>query len=347
MDDATKRRITVLESRAEDQKGTPEGRLCRKMADDLIARHSPKPEPEPDPGLDGPTLALPPAPAFDMEPIEPTYWKVDDETYHGDSSRLSHTALEEFRKKRPRYHAIYIARTVVRASTSAFDLGSAFHLLKLQPDEYDARVAIIPEKVDRRTKVGKIKWAEFLEVSKGKITLTAEDGDKLRAMLDALHANQDAVDLLEIEGGVNELAIAFCDPETGLPLKIKPDFQATSEVIADIKTSRSCRPEMFAKTAAQFGYHRQAALYCLGRRLLTGTEQQFFHVVVENDNPPYECGVIQICPDDIERAAEENQETMRALLECVETNDWRSPHVKHPQEIQLPPWAFSSAYDVA
>lgn len=282
---------------------------------------------------------------FDLTPQAPALWDVENEAYHADTSRVSHSALEQFRKKPCRYRAIYLDGTIKRAPTRAMNLGSAFHMYKLEPTEMLRHVVGAPV-LDRRTKAGRAAWVEFQEQNAGKLILPADDIDKLKWMRDAMLSNPDAVALLNADGAVREMAITFNDPITGLPLKVKPD-QRMDDRVVDIKTSQSCGPEAFARVAANFGYHRQAALYQLGAELLTGMVQYFFHIVVETTDPPFECAVYQIHPEDLERAVDQNTKLLKQLLACAQSGDWRSPHAKQAQQIRLPAFAFSSeAYEI-
>ena len=52
--------------------------------------------------------------------------------------------------------------------TDPMIIGSAFHCLVLEPDEFHKRYAVAPEKIDRRTKVGKAAWSEFTIKNEGK-----------------------------------------------------------------------------------------------------------------------------------------------------------------------------------
>ena len=69
--------------------------------------------------------------------------------------------------------------------TPALLFGQVFHKLALEPDTFDLEFAVMPE-VDRRTKEGKQRWADFVEQAADKTVIPAEMYEQAQAMCASL-----------------------------------------------------------------------------------------------------------------------------------------------------------------
>lgn len=132
----------------------------------------------------------------------------------------------------------------------------------------------------------------------GGVPLCRADWDKVHAMAAALADDREAVDLLKAAPS-RELSAFTVDDESGTWLRVR--FDAIGDVgIVDYKTSRSADPSEFARAAAAFGYHVQAAMYRFVAADLGITDGPFRFVVQEKE-PPYLVSVIEL-DDEAERA---------------------------------------------
>lgn len=216
-------------------------------------------------------------------------------------------------------------------------VGSALHCAVLEPDAYHERYAAAPE-VDRRTKEGKATWAEFVEQAEGRTVLTSAQSETIEDMSDALREHPTASRLLA--GGAVELS-AFWDM-SGIACKCRPDHvSADGRVLADLKTTQDASPEAFAKSCANFAYHRQAAWYTRGWEAVTGLRADFVFVTVEKA-PPY--GVACYTLDAAALAegwlrAQESVAKYRRFLAtpAAERCAGYDPKIR---ELALPRWAF-------
>ena len=107
--------------------------------------------------------------------------------------------------------------------TGVIDLGTAFHVMVLEPGKFDDLYVVEPQ-LDRRTKEGKALAAEFELASQGKTILTALEFKKLSLMRGSLMAHPIAKQLLLNQTGT-EISI-FAEDEDGELLKIRIDLES-------------------------------------------------------------------------------------------------------------------------
>lgn len=98
---------------------------------------------------------------------------------------LSHSSFNEFMKS-PRHFIAYKLREKVTTPAMAF--GSMAHCLVLEPESFEKRYVIMP-KFDRRTKVGKEAFTEFMETVGGKTPVLEADYQNALYLADCLRKN--------------------------------------------------------------------------------------------------------------------------------------------------------------
>jgi exodeoxyribonuclease VIII len=174
--------------------------------------------------------------------------------------------------------------------TAAMLLGTLVHCAVLEPEEFGKRYAIAP-KVDRRTKIGKETWKEFVKINADKQVITMEDSDTAMHIARCVRAHSVANDLLT--GGEPECVFQWTHEKTGVKCKGKADYvkkprtkdriyldPANDGILVDLKTANDASPSGFSKACANLGYHLQDAHYSEGSDC-----GQFLFVVVETSYP--------------------------------------------------------------
>lgn len=271
-------------------------------------------------------------------------WNPTAEEYHADTERISRSMLEVFRKSRGLYYGRFIDGTIPHPEpTAAMRLGTLLHSAILEPENYAKSTITAPE-CDRRTKDGKAAWARFLEIANGREVITAEEKVSVHLMASAVRSNAIARQWLELPGQV-EHSVAWQDHETGLGCKSRRD-KVTADVIIDLKTCRDARPEAFARSSAALGYFRQAAWYLDGEKVAGGTATGFLFIAVCTE-PPYEVACYEPDPSDVADARIENRKSLMQLADCIEHDDWLSPHEKQATRLRLPRWALNNEWEIA
>lgn len=172
-------------------------------------------------------------------------------------------------------------------TSDAFRLGTAMHMLILEPHLFDESFKIAPD-VDRRTVGGRMAWREF------ESQLNAEQDNyvdtKEMNMLGAMSksvAKNSLWKALNSEGDKIVKEAGFECEYMGIKIKGRLDFfNKTQNIIVDWKTindtptKRTVKSEVYSK-----GYDVQNFLYQKGVEIVTGVKPKFYFAFVEKKAP--------------------------------------------------------------
>jgi exodeoxyribonuclease VIII len=219
-----------------------------------------------------------------------------------------------------------------REPTPAMLMGTALHTAVLEPELWDATIAVPPHSFDRRTKAGKELAAEFEREAAGKIVLAPDDADQVRRMADQVRKHPAAGFLLELPGR-REASYTWEDPQTGLACKTRPDWHSEDRrIVVDVKTTRDASRVEFAKSVANLDYHVQAAW----NQDALGAEQ-FITIAVENVRP-FAVAVYPASGAMIAAGQRRIEAAMALLAQCWETGVWPGYGDLVQEPIELPGW---------
>lgn len=226
--------------------------------------------------------------------------------------------------------------------TPAMAIGSALHALVLEPETFAKLYAIVPEGIDKRSKIGKELFAEI--EADGHIPLKMEDNDNLGRIKAGLLRNQYIRTLLEWNGAMAEKVIRWTDEETGAECKMKADLmiepcqQFPNGLILDLKTTSDASAEAFKRTSYNLGYHIQAAWYSRGFQVHYGTESppEFIFAAVETDTP-YAAAIYRAGVEMLELGAQKCGELLQMYADCKAADRWTG-YNEAPQILDLPAW---------
>lgn len=267
--------------------------------------------------------------------------------YHADTSHVSHSMLEDFRRSIKGYRDRYITCTMPRGEPSPeMIIGSALHCLLLEPDSFDESFAVVP-KVDRRTKDGKAAWAAFLEQSDGKALLDDDGMSRVREMAAAVQDDKAAAALLRSVDYAEE-SIRWTDRSTGMQCKCRPDglIAGDQPIVIDLKTAANPSRGSFGRRAFDLGYHRQAAHYCDGVACKTDSLIYPDHIfIVVGNLAPFDCFCYRFDNDALDLGHRQNLTALAHLAKCMASSNWRSPLSDCISPIKLPSYAFTQEKD--
>ena len=204
-------------------------------------------------------------------------------------------------------------------------LGSAFHKIVLEPQDFDKEFVII-EKFDRRTKEGRLAYEHQMElVQSGMQVITQEQYDTICGMRDSLFKNKYAKVLLQ---GNIEQSFYFNDDLTKEYCKCRPDIwrklKDDSVVIVDLKSTKSAKTEDFIKDVVKYGYDLQDFHYTNGVSKVLGVPKEkinFIFIAVEK-KPPYLCNILQADEFIFQRGEALFREYIGTLHECRESGNF-------------------------
>jgi hypothetical protein len=267
------------------------------------------------------------------------------EAYHANPA-ISHSKLECYRRRPALYYKKYVAKTLPPPEdTSAFRLGSAVHCAILEEKEFASRYILRPD-CDRRTKEGKIQFAEFSAQHADKTLLDADEMQQVVAMREAIAAHPLASQLLA--DGLAETTWRKEQPNALGALQCRTDWFSSlgcelsdfKPYALDIKTVESLDSDAFRnfeRAAFNYGYHRQAGFYLpLINEIFQWSVSKMYYVAVEKSEP-YGCAVYTLSDDAIARGQDENIADLVRLKRSLETNEW--PNIEPVlHELKLPAW---------
>jgi hypothetical protein len=229
-------------------------------------------------------------------------------------------------------------------STDAQVLGQVFHAALLEPASFHGRYFRAPG-VDRRTKEGRLQWAEAVAANEGREPVKADDYDWIERACETLWASSTVQALLGGQG-MNEVS-AFWDLEVGgQPVRCKGRIDRltkleSASLVVDVKTTRSAAIEPFMRDVAAYSYHTQAAYYLDGLDALAPRHRDWIWIAVEKE-PPFAHAFYQPLPEVVEAGRQTYRRWLARYVACAAANDWPG----YPREVQpldLPPWTYRSA----
>lgn len=220
------------------------------------------------------------------------------------------------------------------------DLGSAFHMATLQPDEFSKWFAIRPEG-HANSNAYKDRVAAMLAEQPFLRILKPDAWEKVERMRDAVLEHPTAGPLLM--GSQKELSGVATDQEHGIRIRIRLDDVAPGIGLVDLKKTGDARPEAFGRIAHDLKYVRQGALYLRVADQLGIHESDFFFVVCE-DERPHGVKVYRIQSRHLVQAEEELDALLARYGECERADHWPN-YPPQADELWLPPWAERSFQD--
>lgn len=265
---------------------------------------------------------------------EPGIYDIPNDAYHARHEALSSSGA---RKILPPYcPAIFEWEQTHPVRKDVFDFGSAAHKLVL--GDRVARLAVI-DADSWRTNAAKEARDDARE--NGLIPILAKDHTILKRMADALRAHPLVGRLFDPSRGEPERSLFWTDQETGVPCKARvdwlPDKTGPRLILPDYKTAESAHPDKFRKSAANLGYHQQAAWYMDGIRALGLDDDPAFIFVAQEKTPPYLVQPIELREPSLNIGRILNRQARHAYAECIATGEWPG-YSKGIEQVDLPTW---------
>ena len=228
----------------------------------------------------------------------------------------------------------------IQYTSDALSLGSLVHAVVLEEEYIKEMYAIMP-KIDRRTKLGKADYEEFLAINSDRVICKQEDWDTAMLMRDAVRSHPAAAALLKRSGKV-EQSITWRDPDSGVDCKgridlLLPGRGRQKPMIVDLKTTQDAGPK-FANSVAKFGYHQQAAFYKDG--MAHGDKKNCgVCIIAVEKTPPYAVGVYVLDGEAVEQGRKNYKRVLTQWQHSVQSNTYPGYSVA-PETLSLPEWAI-------
>jgi hypothetical protein len=216
-----------------------------------------------------------------------------------------------------------------KPETDAMLIGRATHTAVLEPDRFLLEYVLYPHDNRRGN-----KWKDFVAEHESKTALLERDYKQCLAIRDAVRAHPVAGPLLS--AGESEFGIEWKDGSTGIGCKARIDHLIEPNLV-DLKTTGTFG-NRFPTTAAQFGYHRQLALYRQGLRA-DGYRIDEVLIIAVQQQPPHDVCVYRLPDELLDYAWTEVRDLLERLRECQQRDEWPGAAAE-VVDLDLPLWAF-------
>lgn len=221
-------------------------------------------------------------------------------------------------------------------------VGSAFHKLVLEPDDFDKEYAVLPMGVDRRTKAGREVYDAFIQEAGERQIITQEQFDIISAMRDSVFSNKYSAALLK---GEHEKSMYAVDDLTQECIKTRPDcYRMVGDrlIITDLKSCRSAITEDFSKAVVSYFYDLQAFMYC-------NNASKVFNIPMENidfvflavqKSEPHLVNILQADAYIMQRGEALFRRFIGEYHQCKESGVFWGLNGEHEiiNNLSLPPW---------
>jgi hypothetical protein len=279
------------------------------------------------------------------------HWPISLPAYHLDRTADSHSSLEWLRDNPWSY---YQGRVLGKPGIENFSwtpsksLGTACHLLLFEPHDFHNRVITLSPGAGPTSKEAKIAKSDPLA-----IVLSDDQVALAYSIIERVKATPAAMRLLDQPGRM-EHAVRFRVPGYDhTTYKACFDFIGDDGTICDLKVMADNSPKAFARSVNDYGYHRQAATYCLARDIYMGWDWRTWQhrhpkhhliTVCSGRDQAHECSVYTLSPRAIAMGYEQNAELMEQLDDMrsgfgSEAN-WHRPGYLEPVTLDLPEYAY-------
>lgn len=242
------------------------------------------------------------------------------------------------------YKARHLEQVVREEESKALHIGTLCHQAILEGPIFRERFRVMA-KVDKRTKDGKAYVDDFNKsLREGDIVVTEAECDMITGMIAAILADPYASGLLT--DGMSEISGYAVDKETGILMKIRPDFLRTDGIIVDYKTTKDASPKWWPRQAADLGYHIQAGYYRMVANLINGTplENRFVFIAQEKE-PPYAVTTFVADSAYLERGEQIARFQMARIANAMKTKEWPG-YSDSALSLSLPDWAMKDDEEI-
>jgi len=243
---------------------------------------------------------------------------LSEELYHK-SKRLSSSAIKQLAISAKHYKVNYIDSE--SKDTPAKKLGRLFHKAMLEPEEFRDRFIVEP-KFDKRTKIGKQGYADFiLDLDPKAISVSSNDYDSLIPMLDVILETEILRKILK--DSMKEFTIFWNDEEWGEKCKARFDILTYSDFIVDIKTiNDASSDDKISKDIFKWGYHISAYWYIRAfEKHFKRKCKKFVWVFIESGKP-HGIKIVECEGAWIELAEKKIEQAQYNLKQARQTKKW-------------------------
>lgn len=204
--------------------------------------------------------------------------------------------------------------------TKAMQFGTAFHAHMLQRDP--SQFYAVKEKVDGRTKEGRLYNENFAVENAGKVVIDSDEASAISAMAKSIGNHPLAYKLMK--GLTHKEVASFANYGVNGETRIKglmDGYSESGEYALDLKTAEDASPAGFRKAIWDRSYDLQQVHYTWLLNCNNKPIKNFYFIVVEK-KPPYAVGVYTINPASIAKTQVRWENAVQMFGNCQKDGNY-------------------------
>ena len=258
------------------------------------------------------------------------YAGIANDVYHGACTAepaISSTGARQIMQECPAYHRHrnpHLNPDWTGGRKREFSIGTAAHLLFLEPDLFEQQTVTIdaPNYSTGKDGIAKAnRSARDKAYEHGKIPLLMPERALVLAMRAALEA--DPIARAAIGHVTTEETIIWVDPDTGCWCKARPDIRPqNARYLIDYKTGATSEPAAFQRAAWTYRYWQQLAWYADAMEAGHGHQPDGAWIICQSKDPPYLVTTFRVAPDYLQWGRLENVKARELFVRCLNSGVW-------------------------
>jgi len=262
--------------------------------------------------------------------------------YHGDREHWSTSQLKDYDRGVAWFHRRHILRIEGSYSSDALQYGTLFHTcMELGPEDFWARASEVPPQYC--TASGAIsagvearKWRA--DLPSDALLISPADADMLRKQLEQFFANA-AVAELYSRIQQHEISIRWTRGDL-FKLRCRPDAVLDDGRLIDFKTTSEPRIlRNWWKSAVEFGYGLQAAVYGEGS-VLAGLSDEPMVFIVVSTKSPFDVQAVTLPSEFVDAGRRRMQRIITEIQQRMEMDHWLPEGFGEVVELSMPSHAL-------
>ena len=259
---------------------------------------------------------------------------------------LSNSSLSVLKRSPTEFYKRFVTGEMKGQETDAMLLGSAVHMLALEPERFDAEYVVLDGPINPQTgkpygrDTKKFKdWLDSLAIEPNRHVLISSEFAESLAIAKAFQSHPEIMAIMASRAEKlfeSEYSMEYETNKGKEDLKCKIDYVCPAErLIIDLKTTSDPSPYAWSWSAEDFGYHRQAAIYSDAMEAKYGEPFRFLFGVVRSKEP-YEAAVYELDAESIQRGRVEYEALIEEYIDRKASNDWLSDWQRGVFSINVP-----------
>jgi len=227
-----------------------------------------------------------------------------------------------------------------RKQTDAMLLGEIIHMGVLEPERFKEKLYVWEKPLERSSAADKkAREEEHAHAAlAGNIVVEKAMFNSAIRVIHAIHSHKKAAALLA--GARTEVTMLWNDPKYHIPCKARLDVLRADGVVCDVKTTKDASPEEFARSAANYRYHAQAAMYWIAHEVCLDKSPEAFVWITAETEPPYGVAVYMIERPALLAGNSLVNKAMARYREALQRNEWTLSYPEEITPLRFPKWAL-------